>query len=41
MTVQNKVALIRDNALDFKDPEGWYKAAQKVAQNTEANEAFI
>ena len=24
--IQNKVALTRDNALDFDDPEGWYEA---------------
>jgi hypothetical protein len=40
-TVQNKVTLIRDNTPDFEDPEGWYEAIQKVAWNTEANEAFI
>ena len=39
--IQNKVALTRDNAPDFDDPEGWYEAAQKVARNREANEAFV
>ena len=39
--IQNKVALTRDNALDFDDPEGWYEAAWKVAWNWEANKAFV
>ena len=39
--IQNKVALTGDNTLDFDNPEGWYEAAQKVAQNQEANEAFV
>jgi hypothetical protein len=34
-TMQNKVALIGDNALDFDDTEGWYEAARKVARNKE------
>ena len=39
--IQNKVALTGDSAPDFNDPDGWYKAAWKVAWNWEANEAFI
>ena len=39
--IQNKVVLTGDNTPDFDDPEGWYEAAQKVAQNQEANNAFI
>ena len=39
--IQNKVVLTRDNTLDFDNPEGWYEAAQKVAQTWEANEAFV
>jgi hypothetical protein len=40
-TLQNQVALLGDGAPDFDDPEGWYKAARKVARNREANEAFV
>jgi hypothetical protein len=40
-TLQNQVALLGDGAQDFDDPEGWYKAARKVARNREANEAFV
>ena len=39
--IQNSVALTGDNALDFDDLEGWYEAAWKVAQNQEANRAFV
>ena len=40
-TLQNKVVLTGDNALDFDDLEGWYEAVWKVAWNQEANEAFV
>ena len=39
--LQNQVALLRDGALDFGDPEGWYEASQRVFQNKEVNKAFI
>ena len=40
-TLQNQVALLGDGSPDFRDPEGWYEAAQRVFQNKEANKAFI
>ena len=39
--IQRRVALLGDSTLDFDDPKGWYKAAWKVAQNKEANDAFL
>ena len=39
--LQNQVALLRDGAPNFNNPEGWYEAAHKVSQNREANEAFV
>ena len=39
--LQNQVALLRDGAPDFNDPEGWYEAACKASRNREANKAFV
>ena len=39
--LQNQVALLRDGAPNFDNPEGWYEAAHKVSWNREANEAFV
>ena len=40
-SIQNRVALLSDLTPDFDDPKGWYRASRKVAQNKEANEAFL
>ena len=39
--MQNMVATLSENALDIDEPEKWFEAAQKVAWNRDANEAFL